>query len=212
MSYEQLGQKVVATAQRMHSEGLVRGTWGNVSARLPDRPGMLITPSGMDYQTMTPDDLVVIEGTTVSGRWKPSTESPLHMAIYEKRSDVGAIVHTHSLFATAFAVAGRPIPAITEEIAQVIGGSVDHAPYAACGSSELANLAVRHLGNKQAILLAKHGLVGVGRDLKEALLVCIIAEKTAQIATIAQALGGYWEFGPYEIMDLRDNYLNKYGQ
>ncbi len=125
---------------------------------------------------------------------------------------MGAIVHTHSVYATAFAVAGSPIPAITEEIAQVIGGSVDHAPYAACGTAELGKLAVKWLGNKQAVLLAKHGLVGVGRDLKEALLSCIITEKTAQIAAIAQMLGGYRELGPYEIRDLRDNYLNKYGQ
>ena len=188
------------------------GHLGNVSARLPDRPGMLITPSGIDYKTMTLEDIVVVVGTEVYGRWKPSTECPLHQAIYDNRSDVGAIVHTHSPYATAFAVAERPIPAITEEIAQVIGGSIDHAPYAACGTTKLAEEAVKHLGSKQAVLLAKHGLVGVGRDLKEALLACIITEKTAQIAVFAQVLGGYWEFGPYEIRDLRDNYLNKYGQ
>jgi len=212
MSYDQLRQEVVNAAQEMLTQGLVRGTWGNVSVRLPDRPGMLITPSGMDYKAMTPGDIVLIEGNTVAGRWKPSTETPLHQAIYDKRSDVRAVVHTHSPYATAFAVAGRPIPPITEEIAQVIGGSVEQAPYAPCGSSALANGAVKYLGSKQAVLLAKHGLVGVGRDLKEALLSCIIAEKAAQIAIFAQVLGGYVELGPSEVKVLRDNYLNNYGQ
>lgn len=214
MSYDELRQEVVVTAQRMLEEGLVRGTWGNVSARQPGSSSMLITPSGMDYKTMTSEDLVVVDGqgNLLEGRWKPSTESPLHLAIYHHRPDVGAIVHTHSPFATAFAVAGRSIPVITEEIAQVIGGPIETAPYAICGSPDLAMVAVRHLGQRQAVLLAKHGLVGVGRDLKEALLSGIIAEKTAQITTMAQILGGYSELGPYEIRELRDNYSNKYGQ
>jgi len=198
----------------MLEERLVRGTWGNVSALLENGQAMLITPSGMDYRTMGPDDLVEMDlkGNQISGRRKPSTEAPLHLAFYNSRSDIGAIVHTHSQFATAFAVAGRPIPLITEEIAQVIGGTVEVAPYAPCGSVNLAQAAVRHLGNRQAVLLAKHGLVGVGRELKEALLSCIIAEKTAEIAVMAQILGGYGELGPYEVRELRDNYLTKYGQ
>ncbi len=212
MNYDRLRQEVVETARQMLNQGLVRGTWGNVSARLPDRPGMLITPSGMDYLTMTPDDIVLVEGDSVIGRWKPSIELLLHKAIYEKRPDVGAIVHTHSVFATVFAAAERPIPAITEEMAQVIGGSVEPAPYAPCGSSALAELAAKYLNRKQAVLLAKHGLVGVGRDLKEALLSCIIVEKTAQIAAVANMLGGCTEFTPDEIRELRENYLYKYGQ
>ncbi|MGI6513352.1 MAG: class II aldolase/adducin family protein [Syntrophomonadales bacterium] len=212
MIYNRLRQEVVKTAREMLIQGLVIGTWGNVSARLPDRPGILITPSGMDYLALTPDDLVLVEGDSVSGRLKPSTELLLHQAIYEKRPDVGAVVHTHSLYATAFAAAERPIPAITEEMAQVIGGSVDTAPYAPCGSSALAELAARYLSRKQAVLLARHGLVGVGQDLKEAMLSCIIVEKTAQIAAIAHMIGGCSEFSPDEIKELRENYVYKYGQ
>jgi L-fuculose-phosphate aldolase len=214
MINDELRGQVVETARRMLEEGLVRGTWGNVSARIPESSSMLITPSGMDYKTMTPDDLVVVDeqGTRIEGRWKPSTEGPLHLAIYNSRPNVGAIVHTHSTFATAFAVARRPIPAITEEIAQVIGGPIDIAPYAACGSSDLATVAVRHLGQRMAVLLANHGLVGVGGDLKEALLACVIGEKTAKIATMAQILGGYSEFRHEQVQELRENFLYKYGQ
>ncbi len=214
MSYDQLRSEVVETARQMLQEGLVRGTWGNVSARLPGASRMLITPSGRDYQTMNPDDLVVVDGqgNRVEGRWKPSTESPLHLAIYQHRPELGAIVHTHSPFATAFAVAGRFIPVITEEMAQVVGGPVKNAPYATCGSDELAVAVVKHLGSRQAVLLANHGLVGVGRDLKEALLSCIIAEKTAHIATIAKMLGGYSELDPDEVKGLRDNYINHYAR
>ncbi|NLB17338.1 MAG: class II aldolase/adducin family protein, partial [Syntrophomonadaceae bacterium] len=115
-----LYQEAIRTARIMMEQGLVKGTWGNVSCRIPGEEGLfLITPSGMDYSTLGPEDLVVIDrqGQPVAGKWKPSTESPLHATLYESRSDVGAIVHTHSVYATSFAVAGRRIPAITEEIA-----------------------------------------------------------------------------------------------
>ncbi|NLV17026.1 MAG: class II aldolase/adducin family protein [Syntrophomonadaceae bacterium] len=215
MNEDSLRRETLRTARAMMEQGLVRGTWGNVSCRIPGEEGLiLITPSGMEYSVLGPDDLVVIDrqGQLAAGKWKPSTESPLHAALYEARSDVGAIVHTHSVYATSFAVAGRPIPAITEEIAQVIGGPVEVAPYAACGTQELAEAAVNYLGRRGAVMLAKHGLVGVGKDLSEALLACVIAEKTAEIAVMARILGGYNELTPKEVLSLRDTYLNKYGQ
>ncbi len=214
MKFESQRRQVAAAAREMLEQDLVAGTWGNISVYLADEQVVIITPSGMDYRTMSYEDIVVVDrnGVKLEGKWKPSTESPLHAAIYQARSDIRAIVHTHSVCATAFAAAHRPIPAITEEIAQMIGGAVEVAPYAACGTSDLARGAVLHLGEKFAVLLANHGLVAVGKDLRDAMLAGVIVEKTARIAVMADILGGYQELGDSEISSLRQTFLHKYGQ
>lgn len=214
MGHQNLRKKIVDTGQKMLEDGLVQGTWGNVSCRIPDEPFMIITPSGMDYLRMEPEDLVVVdwEGNLVEGRWKPSTESHLHGEIYLNRPDISAIVHCHSPHATAFAAAHCPIPVITEEIAQIAGGQVDIAPYAHCGTAELAEAAVKALGRSSAVLLANHGVVGTGKDLTEALRTCVIVEKTARIAILAQSIGGYIELDPEQVKYLRSSFINEYGQ
>lgn len=214
MGHQNLRKKIVDTGQKMYEDGLVQGTWGNVSCRIPDEPFMIITPSGMDYLRMEPEDLVVVdwEGNLVEGRWRPSTECRLHGEIYRARSDISAIVHCHSPHATAFAAAHLSIPAITEEIAQVAGGPVAVAPYTPCGSSELADAAVKALGRQNAVLLANHGVVGTGKDLAEALRTCVIVERTAHIAILAQSIGGYVELSPEQVEYLRNGFVNDYGQ
>lgn len=207
--------RVIDTAFRMSAEGLVKGTWGNVSMRIPGQDLVVITPSGMNYAELEADDAVIIDisGAPVEGRWKPSTESPLHTSIYRSRTDVGAVVHTHSTYATAFAAAKKPIPVITEEMAQVIGGAVQATDsFAGCGSPELTEQAIKALGTRNAALLANHGVVGVGRDLAEALRVCIIVEKTAQIALLAQSLGGWFELSSTEAETIRSKFIAEYGQ
>ena len=130
------------------------------------------------------------EGRITQGHRKPSSEFPLHVKIYQERPDVGAIVHVHSPWACAYAVAHQPIPMLLEESAQVLGDSIPVAQYAQAGSEELAISACRALGTEhKAVLLANHGLVGLGQDLEEALLVCVIAEKTAMIGLLARSLG-----------------------
>lgn len=214
MSRHNLRKKVVETARRMLEEGLVHGTWGNVSCRIPGESFMIITPSGIDYLRMEPDDTVIVdwEGNLVEGRWKPSTESILHARIYQMRPEVGAVVHTHSTHATAFAIARQPIPVVTEEMAQVVGGMAAVANYATCGTEGLAKEAVKALGRQNAVLLANHGLVGVGRNLNEALRTCIIVEKTARAVILARLLGGYTELGSEEVKELRTKFINEYGQ
>ncbi|MEQ8235580.1 MAG: class II aldolase/adducin family protein [Syntrophomonadaceae bacterium] len=204
---------VVDTAREISRAGLVIGTWGNVSLKIAEQPLVLITPSGMDYRSMEAEDIVLVdmEGQQVEGSWKPSSELPLHLAVYRRRPDLLAIVHVHSSFATAFAVARQTIPVIMEETAQVIGHPIQTAPYALAGSRRVAELAADTLGMGKAVLLANHGLVGTGKNLQEALRVCQIAEETARETYLARMLGGAYALTPEEIDTLHQGYL-KYGQ
>ncbi|NLM51251.1 MAG: class II aldolase/adducin family protein [Firmicutes bacterium] len=207
----EIRHELIKIVRKMCAEQLVLGTWGNVSARQDD--SFWITPSGMDYQSLTWEDLVRVEVASGKdqGRWKPSSEWRLHAAIYRKRPDCKAIVHTHSIYATAFAVARAAIPPITEEMAQVVGGSVEVADYALAGTWQLAENAAQALGDKAAVLLANHGLVGVAATLPEALKVCQIVEKTAQVALLSRMLGPVSPLCAEDVSLLRNFYLTSYG-
>lgn len=213
MRYLKERKEVMDTAKEIFKANLVSGTWGNVSTRISGEPLMIITPSGMNYESLAVEDMVLIdmEGKVREGCWKPSVETKLHAAIYTRRPDVGAVVHVHSLFASVFAVAGQRIPVLIEETAQVIGHEVEVAPYAICGSNELALNTVTTLGEGRAVLLANHGLIGVGKNTADALKVCYIAEKTAMIALYARQLGSINSLPEDDISMLHQNFKN-YGQ
>ncbi|MBT9142578.1 MAG: L-fuculose phosphate aldolase [Dehalococcoidia bacterium] len=205
-------KEIIETTQLMCRDKLVLGTWGNVSVREGENR-MLITPSGMDYSLLTPEDLVSIslDGQIIEGFWQPSSEWRLHAAIFAGRPDVEAIVHTHSVYATAFAVARLSIPPVVEEMVQVVGGGVDVADYALPGSEQLAKNAVNALGAKSAVVLASHGLVGVSASLTEALKVCQIVEKTAQAVLFARQLGSVYSLSENDILMMRSFYQTSYG-
>lgn len=213
MRYLKERKEVLNTAREISTSRLVVGTWGNVSIRTEDESLMLITPSGMRYDTMLIEDIVLVdmELNIVEGKWQPSVESPAHAAIYRQRPDVKAIVHVHSTYATAFAAAHQSIPVIMEETAQVIGHEIHTAPYALCGSSELAANIIKTLGSGKAVLLANHGLIGVGCKLSDALRVCYIAEETARVACLARSLGQPCALEPEDIAVLNRNFRS-YGQ
>ncbi len=206
-------KEVLKTARQIYEEKMVPGTWGNVSQKVKDQPFMLITPSAMDYRVMTIEDIVLVDmdGQVVEGEQIPSIETQLHTAIYKNRPDVGGVVHVHSTFASAFAVAGKSIPVILEETAQVIGHAVPVARYAHCGTPDLAEQAVQTLGDGQAVLLANHGLVGVGIDVQAAFKVCNIAEKTAMVSLYANTLGQIQEICQEDITILREKFSH-YGK
>ena len=181
-------------AREMSAQGLVSGSSGNASLRLSqDGVGglVLITPTGRSYGQLEPGDLVVIdlEGEAVEGDLSPSFESALHLTLYEARKDVGAILHTHSLFASVAAVAGLEIPPVVDEMVMSVGGSVRVAEYGFPSTEELAQRACWALGERNAVLLRNHGLVGVGRSPLEALNVCQLVERVAQIFVYASLLG-----------------------
>jgi L-fuculose-phosphate aldolase len=205
--------EIVDTCRTMMSTGLVVGTWGNVSRRCSPE-SFQITPSGIPYHELQPGDIVDVDlqSGDCSGNMRPSTETPLHVAIYRRRPDVGAIVHTHSPYAAVFAVNRTEIPVLLEEMAQLVGGSVSVTPYAAPGSTDLAERAVDALQDRAAVLLANHGLVGVGRTLRDALTVCQVVEKSAQVFLWAKLSGSPHLLGVQEVQKLRQGFLRNYGQ
>ncbi len=211
---EQLCQAVIEYAHRMTEKGLIAGTWGNISVRIPNTETIAITPSGRDYMTLIPNDIAIVNmnGEWIDGNYKPSSELPLHLAVYRARQDVGALIHTHSIYASACAAARRSIPAIIEDVAMMNGGDIEVAEYAANGSAELADNTVHALGEHQSVLLANHGMLGCGKNLKEAMTMCELVEKTARIFIAAQFLGGAVELDRDDVARMRNQYLQYYRQ
>lgn len=207
-------KKVVEKGIEMLSTNLTVGTWGNISCRVPGEDYIAITPTGMGYDTLVPEDIVVLDlkGNTISGTRKPSIEVPLHLAIYNAREDVQAIVHTHSAYATAMAVARREIPGAVEDLVQIVGGNVRVNEYALPGTEQLGINTVKAMEGRNAVLLANHGMLGAGRDLEEAFRVCQVVEKSAQITLLAQLMGGVVELSQDDIDGMRNFYLDAYGQ
>ena len=203
---------ILSAARMLLAKGLVAGTWGNISIRLANDELVAVTPSGRSYDTLRPEDIVIVDysGEVREGRWKPSSELPLHLAIYDARPDIHAIVHTHSVYASACAVARKAIPPIIEDLIQLNGGAVDVAEYALPGTSSLAESAVRVLADKQAVLLANHGAVCCGHTLAEAMMAGELVEKAAQIFIFASHLGGAVALSSEDVAVMRDFYLNRY--
>ena len=185
-------KEVLITGQEMARRGLVAGTSGNCSVRVPETDLVVITPTSLEYELMLHEDICVIDmgGDQVKGRHKPSIEINMHLAIYEARPEVGGIVHTHQTMGTAVAVAGKAIPPILEEQVFSLLGAVDVAEYGGPGSVELARNTVEALGFKNACLLAHHGVVAVGQKIRNALHNAEIVERAASIYIMSSILGG----------------------
>lgn len=181
---------VVRCCQQLLATGLVRGTSGNVSVRQAESGTIAITPTGLDYPSMRAEDVAVLdtEGRQLDGSLRPTSELALHLGVYRQRPDVQAVVHTHSMFATTFAVLGKPLPPVHYLIARA-GGRVPAAPYARYGTPELAQACVRTLGEGNAVLLANHGVVAVGPDLAAATAVAEAVEFVAELAWRAGLVG-----------------------
>ena len=206
--------EVLQGGQALVAKGLVAGTWGNISVRIPETKWIAVTPSGKGYHEITVDDIVIVDavGTVVEGQFKPSSELPLHLAVYQARTDIQAIVHTHSVFASACAVAHKNIPPIIEDLVQLTGGSVDVAAYALPGTEQLAQNIVKTLGNKNAVLMANHGVVGCGQTLDEAMLACELVEKAAQIYIYANQIGGAQHLSNEDIDVMHKFYVEYYSK
>lgn len=205
---------VARAARRLGPDRLVTGTAGNVSLRDPASGLIAITPSGLPYEELTAEDIVVVDGAgaVVAGRHAPSSELPLHCAIYRARAADHAVVHTHSPFATAFAACGREIPAVHYEIAFATrGAAIRVAPYATYGTEELARNAVATLGADSAVLLQNHGVVAVGPTLERAYTVALKVEYLAELAYHALQIGSPILLGEEELARVRARF-ERYGQ
>lgn len=183
-----LAGKVLATARAMNASGINRGSAGNVSARCAD--GFVITPTGMAYDECTAADMVKVGADgTASGRRKPSSEWRFHRDIYAARPEAGAVVHTHSPFATALACQQQGVPAFHYMVARFGGIDVRCAAYATFGSQELSDAILAALDDRCACLMAHHGMVVFGRDCDHALALAVELETLCEQYWRVQQLG-----------------------
>jgi len=181
--------ELVAACRELTLRGLTHGTSGNISIRCDTR-GFFISPSGADYETLESEDIALLD---FDGRWcgrrRPSSEWRFHRDILAVRTDVGAIVHTHSRYATALACTGRGIPAFHYMVAVTGATEVRCAPYRTFGTQELSDAALGALGQSKACLLANHGVIALGADVREALKLAGEVENLAAQYCAAVALG-----------------------
>lgn len=178
MTQRQLREAMVATCRRMNGLGINQGCSGNLSQRVDD--GFLVTPSGLPYDEMSPEDIVAMRfDGSWDGRLKPSSEWRIHRDILAARPEIGAVLHTHAMFATTLACLGRTIPAFHYMVAVAGGVDIRCAPYATFGTQELSSHALRALEDRRACLLANHGMIALGTDLKGALALAVEVETLA---------------------------------
>jgi L-fuculose-phosphate aldolase len=175
MTELQFRNQIIATALRMNALGINRGKSGNVSARWKD--GFLVTPSGFPYEETKPGDIVFVDGKAAAkGRRPPSSEWRFHFDIYQRKSEVNAVVHTHSSFATTLACLEMAVPAFHYMVAVAGGNNIGCAPYATFGTQTLSDNALEALEGRKACLLANHGMIATGESLKRALTLAVEVE------------------------------------
>jgi L-ribulose-5-phosphate 4-epimerase len=211
---DELRESLVKFARQMITTGLVRGTSGNISTRQPGADEALVTPSGVDYDSMRPEDIVLVD---LTGRprfqgMKPSVDTPFHVAIYRARPDVGAVVHTHSPYAAAFSALRREIPPLITESAGYVGGAVRVMEYVPPAQSDTGDTVATGLGSDRAVLLPNHGVIAVGENLKKAFGAAMAVEESAHVAFIAMQLGEPELVSELEVARMNDFIHHKYGQ
>lgn len=189
MDHTSLREAIIAAARALQKHQLGTGTAGNVSARIEQ--GYLITPTGVDYETLTPAHIVSMDmcGNRAKGDLKPSSEWRFHQDIYAQRPDTCAIVHTHSPFATALACTRQDLPAFHYMVAGAGGTSIRCAEYATYGTQELSDHALSALAGRQACLLANHGVIALGKDVASAFKMAQLVEELAKQYLFSRALG-----------------------
>lgn len=202
---------LVSSCQEMADTGLSPGRSGNLSIRVPG--GMLITPTGMSYRSIAAADIVEVlaDGKVADGQRAPSSEWRMHLTIYAARADAEAIVHTHSLHATALSCLRRDIPAFHYMVAEFGGDRVACAPYATYGTEALARHALKALGRRQACLLANHGAIVLGQDLAQAFERALELESLANQYLVALQVGRPHILGRQEMKQVLEKFRT-YGQ
>jgi L-ribulose-5-phosphate 4-epimerase len=203
---------------RLHAElprnGLVTWTSGNVSGRDPRTGRVVIKPSGIRYEDLTPENMVVVDldGKVIEGKYKPSSDTFAHLYVYRHRPDVNGIVHTHSTFATAWAAVGRPIPAVLTAICDEFGGPIPVGAYARIGGDEIGQEIIRSIGTSPAILMKNHGVFTIGKTPEAAVKAAVMVEDVARTVFYALQLGQPDEIPSEEVARARRRYIEEYGQ
>jgi L-ribulose-5-phosphate 4-epimerase len=205
---------------RLHSHltrwGLISWTSGNVSARVPGEDLMVIKPSGVSYDDLTAEAMVVcdLDGTLVEGDYSPSSDTEAHAYVYRHMPEVGGVVHTHSPYATAWAVRGEPIPCALTAMADEFGGDVPVGPFALIGSDAIGRGIVETLSGHRspAVLMRQHGPFTIGPSARAAVKAAVMVEDVARTMHLARQLGPVDRLAQSDVDSLYDRYQNVYGQ
>lgn len=214
MILEELRAHVLQTARLLPKYNLVWMAGGTVCARDPQTGYVVVTPSGLDYERLTPDDMTVtdMEMNLVEGKFRPSVALNLWISFMRARTELNAVVHTHSPYATAFSVAYQPIPVITETMANWFGQPVQVTRYLSVEDPEFPTLPVEVIGNGYAVLLGNHGPITVGKTLEHALERAVTLEEAARTYSIARTIGAPVTLTEEQARASFDYYHNRYGQ
>jgi L-ribulose-5-phosphate 4-epimerase len=209
-----LREVVCAMNRELPRAGLVKMTSGNVSGHDPATDLVVIKPSGMSFEALTPDAMVVVDlfGNIVEGQLKPSVDTATHLMVYRGRPDIHGIVHTHSNYATTFAALGRAIPAVLTAIADEFGGPIPCGPYCQIGEVQIGQAILDNIGLSPAILMQNHGVFAIGSSPLAAFRTAVMCEDVAKTAYLALLLGNPVPIPDEEIARGHRRYMDKYGQ
>jgi L-ribulose-5-phosphate 4-epimerase len=213
---DELRREVCALHAELTRNGLVAWTSGNLSARVPGEERMVIKASGVPYDELTPDAIVVcdLHGELLEGELSPSSDAATHGYVYRQMPEVGGVAHTHSTYATAWAARGEAIPCVLTAMADEFGGEIPIGPFALIGGEEIGEGIVETLtGHRSpAILMRSHGVFTVGKDAGAAIKAAVMCEDVARTVHVARQLGEPLTIAPEHVDSLYDRYQNVYGQ
>jgi L-ribulose-5-phosphate 4-epimerase len=211
-------QKLKIELLELHRElpknNLVVWTGGNVSARDPKTGLVVIKASGIRYEEMRTQHMVVVDldGKIVEGVYKPSSDLYSHLYIYKHRPDVNGVVHTHSVYATAFAAVNKPIPVVLTAIADEFGGPIPCGGFALIGDDAIGKVVLESIGKSPAVLLKNHGVFTIGKNAKAAVKAAVMTEDNAKTVWLAMQIGVPDEIPQDDVEKLHHRYMNVYGQ
>jgi L-ribulose-5-phosphate 4-epimerase len=211
---ENLREELVELHLELPKNNLVAWTSGNVSARDPESGLIVIKPSGIRYENLLPEHMVILDldGKVVEGKLNPSSDTTSHLYIYRHRSDVGGVVHTHSPYATAFAAVGKSIPVVLTAIADEFGGPIPCGEFVLIGDEAIGKVVVDNLDQSPAVLLKNHGVFTIGKNAQSAVKAAVMTEDNARTVWLAMQIGVPAEIPPEEVAKLHHRYTHVYGQ
>jgi L-ribulose-5-phosphate 4-epimerase len=211
---EEIREQVWRLHLELPKNNLVTWTGGNVSACDPETGYVVIKPSGVRYEELRPEHMVIVDrdGNRVEGDLKPSSDTASHLYIYRHRPDVNGIVHTHSAYATAFAAVGQPIPVYLTAMADEFGGPIPCGGFALIGGEDIGRVVVESIGDSSAVLLKNHGVFTIGRSAEAAVKAAVMVEDVARTVWYALQIGQPDELPPEEVAKLHHRYTHVYGQ
>jgi L-ribulose-5-phosphate 4-epimerase len=213
MMLQALREEVCRANQALPAYGLVTWTSGNVSGRDPESGLVVIKPSGVMFEDLTPQNMVVVDlqGAVVEGDHGASTDTISHVYVYRRRPDVLGIVHTHSNYATAFAAVGRSIPVCLTAVADEFGMAIPCGDYARIGGEHIGEEIVRSIGDCGAVLMKQHGVFTVGANVNKALKAAVMVEDIAKTVWLAMQIGQVQDLPAEEIAANYERYQHRYG-